>query len=625
MEQLMGSPILGAMAAMGYAFTKVLLVGLASSGPWIFLVIATVSLGYSALKPISDSEAPYAFFRHLLAVCVAAILLASYTHVDLSLVVGDRLATGVTGTVTDGAAPLPTYAIDVVGTALTSTAKSIVAKPTDYLIPMLSNVVREATANPANLVDKQVAANLSMWRFISAAAMRADSSVAQAIQSKGLLNRLQNPVAMNDIYSGKKAVAEMSQIVSILDSAKDVATLGVLVCGNSSQLKTLADEFTGISWIPDNACASPGGVTMSVVSSATTDVVAQAQSPGSFIDPNAASKAAKGASMMQKLISDNTAAASQTHFSTMSEVFRALGAGALLSSAVQSAQDDSFKVMLGEQCNQKGDAACLGSFAPTYNTLGNVVDNADHGQASSGGFSWSKITDSIWKIIAGSIAYIVGAFMSIFAKLVASLMPFAIAMARSIAIVISVLGIYLLLLPSRVGDSIKWMIGPIAWVHVWSVLYLFWWKFSEFILDYGEQLFWDASAFTGDGISSAAVIQFTAAVVYTALPVIAWAIVFGLPERLAPRGGVGNMISPVTQSARHLGISKILNAGRSKGSSGGGNESSGVSNSKGGGGGTGGAPSSVPSNPASGPHEAGSAAKSAGNAQGTAPHSNPAR
>jgi hypothetical protein len=195
-------------------------------------------------------------------------------------------------------------------------------------------------------------------------------------------------------------------------------------------------------------------------------------------------------------------------------------------------------------------------------------------------------THSFWKTVAGSIAFVVGALMTLFAKLVAALTPFAIAMARAVTIIVSILGIYVMLLPGRFGDAIKWMIGPIAWANVWSVLFMFWWKVSEFFNDWGHRLFWGSDGL-GDGISSAAVIGFVTAVGYTALPHIAWKLVFAMPERLMPHGGVGSMLTPAIRvmmaAGAAVGVKKF---GRWLG--GGSNASGTNSGAAGGGGGSGG-------------------------------------
>jgi len=526
-----------------------LLVGLSTNGGWIFLVLASASLAYTALLTTADREAPYAFFRQLVAVAVAGVLLYGYHPVDLTSVTGNRLTLGSGSSASQGAAPLPTFLVDSVGSALTDTAKTIVASPNDYLIPMLTEAVHEATANPANLADRQVMANLSIWRRVAAAAMQADSTLAQAIQHQGLFNRLQNPVPASPDYSSAAAVAQMNQVVSLLDAASQNASQERLVCENGSALASLAADYGGAPWVSNGGCAdsSGGGVTLHVVGDITLAAINQATAPAKTTDTVAAGKAAQGVAAISRLISDNNAAITQTTFGKLSDVYRALGAGAVVSSAVQVAHDDSFKVLLGEQCTRQGVASCLSEFAAGVPALGQEVDSLD---ARNKGW-WSRTKDwfqgGLWRNIGGTLAYIVGCFMTLFAKLVAVLTPFGIAMARAVAIILSILGIYLLLLPGRVGEGIKWMIGPIAWAHVWGVLFIFWWKISEAFLTWGRQVFWDATTLSGDGISGAAVIQFVVAVGYTSLPVMAWHLVFSMPERLMPRGGVGAMISPATR------------------------------------------------------------------------------
>jgi uncharacterized membrane protein len=100
-------------------------------------------------------------------------------------------------------------------------------------------------------------------------------------------------------------------------------------------------------------------------------------------------------------------------------------------------------------------------------SLSELVDTIDQDAKDRGRSWWEKFTDSFTTLTTGTIAGIVAALMTLFSKLVAALTPFAIAMARAIAIVLRVLGVYLLLLPGRYADSVKWMVGPIAGANLW--------------------------------------------------------------------------------------------------------------------------------------------------------------
>lgn len=546
-----GSATINAMGAMGYALVHILYRGLQTEGWWIFLVLATLGLGWTAVRPAARDGGPGELLMHFLAVCAAAVLLYGPQQVNLATVIGARFgaATLGTGPATQGAAPLPTYWIDEIGQAINQTAKRIVSTDTAFLVPMLSQTLREAASNPANFADKSVLANLSAWRFVVAAAMMSDAAFADAIRRQNLEHRLQNPVSPNAKYSSSETVAELAKVVAALDAVNPVLSLGSLVCDNGATLNEITDGYRGARWEPVGGCSTAApSVAINIVGRTTIAAVPEAREAGTSIDPNLANKAARGAATVGQLVDDHAALVNRTTFTRLSDLYQSIGAGTLVSAGVQAAQDKAFKVLLGEQCTQSGEASCARAFAPVYGELDRMVQAVDI-DAKEHGPSWiERFKGAFWKNLAGTLSYIVGVFMTLFAKLVAALTPFGVAMARAIALVLSLLGIYLLLLPDRARDGVVWLIGPIAFANLWGTLYIFWWKITEIFNEWASTLFFNATWFSGDGISGAAVIQFATAIGYTALPFIAWSIVFSMTERLVPRGGVASQLTPVAQA-----------------------------------------------------------------------------
>ncbi len=567
-----GSATINAMGAMGYALVHILYRGLQTEGWWIFLVLATLGLGWTAVRPASRDAGPGALLMHFLAVCAAAVLLYGPQPVNLATVIGARFGTATLGTgpATQGAAPLPTYWIDAIGQAINQTAKRIVATDTAFLVPMLSQTLREAASNPANFADKNVLANLSAWRYVVAAAMMSDAAFANAIRRQNLEHRLQNPVSPNAKYSSGETAAELAKVVAALDAVNPLVSLGSLVCDNRAKLNEITDGYSGARWEPAGGCttASPS-VAINIVGHTTIAAIPEARAAGTSIDPNLANKAARGAVMVGQLVDDHAALVNRTAFTRISDLYQSIGAATLVSAAVQAAQDKAFNALLGEQCAQSGEASCTRAFAPVYAEFDRIVQAVDI-DAKERGPSWiERFKGAFWKNLAGTLSYIVGVFMTLFAKLVAALTPFGVAMARAIALVLSLLGIYLLLLPDRARDGVVLLIGPIAFANLWGTLYIFWWKISEIFNEWASTLFFNATWFSGDGISGAAVIQFATAIGYTALPFIAWSIVFSMTERLVPRGGVASQLAPVAHGIGRAVQGAVLGSVVRRGSGGG--------------------------------------------------------
>ncbi len=597
-----GSSTLGAIAAFGYAMARALLVGL-QAYPELVLVLASISLGWALVRPSTHDDNPYGFAGQALAVAVFMVLFYGARPVDLSSVVGTRLGSSA---VNDGAAPWPTWFADEIGQTVNDSVRKLIAGDTTYLVPMLSSAVREAATDLGTLADKQAAANLSAWRLVAAAALSADSTLAGKIKADNLMDRLMNPVSLDPQYASTPSVVQMNQVVALLGSTAPSASLHQLVCVNAAALNKITNDYGATNWVnSDPTCnpAVPGAINVDILGPTTLSAVAQAQGAPSFGDPNMASKAAKGAAAIGALIASHAGQTGQTTFSNLGELYRSIGAGSLVSAAVQAAQDGGFKVLLGEQCQQKGDAICANTFASAYRELSQAVDATDQQVKGKELSWWERLKSGVWKIVAGSIGAVVGFLMNLFAKLVAALSPFCIALARSIAVILSVLGLFLLLLPNRARDAVTMMLGPITFANLWGLLFVVWWKVGELFNDWGFKLFQDAETFSGDGISAAATIQFAVAVGYVSLPAIAWGIVNSATQGLLPRGAAGGaMIAPMVKFFKGAAFAAAMRYVRGGGGSGGTNPSG--SPGEGGRGGGGGVPNNPPTPPKGGAQSA---------------------
>ena len=68
-----GSPTLNAMGALGYGIARLLLTGLQTTGAWIFLLVAIISLSWTCIRPSEPNDPPGSLIRHFLAVLVATV------------------------------------------------------------------------------------------------------------------------------------------------------------------------------------------------------------------------------------------------------------------------------------------------------------------------------------------------------------------------------------------------------------------------------------------------------------------------------------------------------------------------------------------------------------------------
>jgi hypothetical protein len=156
---------------------------------------------------------------------------------------------------------------------------------------------------------------------------------------------------------------------------------------------------------------------------------------------------------------------------------------------------------------------------------------------------------------AGSVAMVVSLFVKLFAQLIAALTPYALAVSRGLAVIVSIAGICLLLVPGRTRDALAWMVGPMAWTHLWSLLFIVWYPLETLATDALAALPLGETA--SGALSSQAVMRFVFAAGYGSLPFLAWKLAFGGLARSMPRMGLDRLVAParnfVANQVRRLG------------------------------------------------------------------------
>ena len=541
----MGSPTVAALGALGFALVQQLQSLLASGdGGYIFMILASLSLAWTVVRPNYHEDKPGLLAGHFLAVAVASVLFYGMKAIDLSTTIGNKLGGA---TLNQGAAPLPTFAIDAIGQTFTETAKKVVTSPppgsTTLLLPMISQTVREAVGDPGNLADKQVSANLSIWRQVASAMMNEDSTFAAAIRSEKLTNALMNPVVSDAAYVTASDVATSARVISLLGSLNTNASLAHVVCMNAASFAKIAAEYGAGEWVPLDPKCEPNPasqVDIRIVGAVTSDGYGKAISSGSFADPVLSGKASTGASTISGLITANAARTGTTTYSDAAVLYQSLGAGTLVSSAVQAGKSDQFKMMLGEQCQQKSMSVCQHAFVTAVASRADAVTEQDDAVKDTKPNWWQRFKGNFLRSTGGGVAWTVAKLFGVFAQVVAALTPYAIAMGRSIAVVVSLLGLFIMLLPNRAKDGILLLLGPIAYVNLWGILFVFWWWVAEKLADWslGSQGAW----FTGEGSSARAVADFVVATGYVSLPMIAWKLVFSQIESIGGGRGIAGIL-----------------------------------------------------------------------------------
>jgi len=132
------------------------------------------------------------------------------------------------------------------------------------------------------------------------------------------------------------------------------------------------------------------------------------------------------------------------------------------------AKDSAARATLGSLCQRSGDSACRSAMAPLIGASEKlrVIEPDPYN-------SWSWAT-WLQQPVATTLLTITSLMLSTLSSLVVSVLPFAIGVAKAMAILISVIGTWMLLWPGRARIALSWMVGPISFVSLWSVLFNIW-------------------------------------------------------------------------------------------------------------------------------------------------------
>jgi hypothetical protein len=552
MDQIFGLPFLGAISAFGWAAARVLIDGFTgAAGGWLFPTIACAAGFWAFIGQLAEGDA-YSLFKHVGAIALAAILLYAPVRVNLTGIVNGQVGAVGAIDINQGAAPMPTQLIDWIGMAAAAAVKAQLVGADQRILPMLDQALRDAAADRASFQDGQIAMNVAVWRTLVASAILANSSAASAIDGQGLRERLLSPAPADPSYAGTQTSGEVQQVLDILQTLSP--SPGDMLCRNTAIVADLAGRFGALPWtaIGDCAAANPGPVSVLVISQVTRSAMAAARQPTPGTGPSGPKGTAtqdaggRATAVLDALFSAQAAALDTGSFADWPSLYRSLGAATLAGAAAQLGRDPQFKVLLGSDCAARGDSDCAGVFGVSAHAMESYITNRDPAAPwYERVLAWvgsSEPGSGPVALVAAAVGSIVSVLMKLLAHMVASLTPYALAAARAIAVLLGVLGIYLLLVPGRIRDGLALMVGPMAWVHIWTILFVIWYSLETIGDEAASRLPIQDSP--GADVAARAVVRFVLAVGYASLPYIAWKIVFGGLSRTVPRLPLDRLVVP---------------------------------------------------------------------------------
>ena len=120
------------------------------------------------------------------------------------------------------------------------------------------------------------------------------------------------------------------------------------------------------------------------------------------------------------------------------------------------------------------------------------------------------------------------------ASLVVAVLPFLLGVAKAIAILMSSVGLWMMLWPGRLRDAISWMVLPVAFVALWSLLFNLWADLETLLSTIGSIVSHsNYGSFSAGRITSLAI-----SAGYLALPSIALSILSGNALRALNHAGM---------------------------------------------------------------------------------------
>ena len=456
----MGEQFIDLFTAGGYALVGRIYTALASPElAWLFYVLAAAGI-VAAMVESAVEQRPDLWMRHLVVVGFAAVLTLLPQRIDLG-----PLTYGAPGQIEryfathTGAAPHLTYWIERLGAAASVEMRSLTKRHPSLAIPGVAAQVDALAADPATLNDAQLKANLDIWRRRVVPQLLADHpDLEAAVRQQQLMATLLNPTPAAARFVGAQAAGRAVAMRSLLNQYR-IDLPGTLVL-QAPMLNQIARDAGATPWI----AAADGGASSDVRLSQRRAATQSPPGTGSAYDDALARGDAVGAELRAQLPQADGA----TKVHSADELYDLLGRSVLYNAGVSIAGDPALRATIGSLCQRTSDADCRSALAPLIEASAKLhVSESDRYNTNS----WTTV---VRQPIASVLLTITAVLLLALSNLVLSVLPFALGIAKAMAIVISLIGTWLLLWPGRARIALTWMLAPISFVSLWSVFFNIW-------------------------------------------------------------------------------------------------------------------------------------------------------
>jgi hypothetical protein len=513
----MGEQYVDLFAAGAYALEARLFQALAQpSMAWIFYVLAAAGIAASIARSALEGE-PLLWLRHLATVSVAGVLILMPHRIELA-----NLTYAAPGKIEalfgtrSGAAPHLTYLVERFGAAVAARLRDLLHTQPSLTVPSFASQVADLTSNPAVLGDAQLKANLQAWRdCIVPRLLTGQPQLESVIRQAGLMPALLNPAPSNEDWVGPEISRRAAAVRSLLGSSG--FDLAATVRDEAALLRQITDAAGADAWV-----AGVGSVRLRM-----------ALEPPPTADPPATGSPAyydavsRGSALAQAMVEQLPEANNWAEITGPEQLHDLLGRSILYAAAISYLRQEPRLATLGSYCQRLGTAACRSAQEPLIQASAALrVPAADR-------YNTPSFTTWLKQPLATILLAVASLLLGALASLVVAVLPFLLGIAKALAILMSGVGLWMMLWPGRLWDAISWMVLPVAFVALWSLLFNVWADVETFLTAIASVVSHsDYGSFSAGRIMSIAI-----SVGYLGLPAIALSILSGNALRALNHAG----------------------------------------------------------------------------------------
>jgi hypothetical protein len=505
----MGEQFIDLFAAGAYGLTGRLLAALSDpSMSWLFELLAASGIAIAIMQSAVQGQSTL-WLRHLAAVALASVLIAMPQRFDLAPLTyaAPGRVESVVGTRT-GAAPHLTYAIERFGAALSEQLRRLLHNQPRLAVPSVAAQVAQLASDPGMLSDPQLKANLQAWREqVVPRLLQLQPALRDQLSQQGLLADLLNPAPPDARWSDASAMHRSTVVrIALAQSGVDLPQLAADI---APLQRDLADAAGAEPWTVDAAAAS---VRLRFASK-------PAPTPDPPIDgsPDYTDAVSRGTALSQQMLGALSPGPAIVPVHRLDELHEMLGRSLLYAAGASYLADDTRLATIGSLCQRLGDEACAAAQAPLARASQSLQVPTKDAYNSPG---WTTL---FRQPLATALLAVTSLLLDTLSSIVVAVLPFLLGVAKALAILMSVVGVWMLLWPGRLGEAIGWMVLPIAFVSLWSILFALWADVESFLSAIASTV-----GHADDGsLSAGRIMSIAISLGYLGLPAMAAAVLSG--------------------------------------------------------------------------------------------------